>query len=218
MRMRTAIPEAPATHYRLSEDSKAKAIAEYVGGRTAKYVGNKWRVSAGSIYRWALAAGFKKRDGGDRLAQANAARVEAEEAGRRATLYRPPEPLIASVPEDAEPDGLMRAALSGVAEAMRQERLDEAKTLTGLAEGLGRLALKSPPPLLETVAQAMTDEGFAVSLFSVIGEDPPNPLKTWFWQHWKRPSRVAEEHRMAVWRLEAEVARLKGLCGEADRA
>ena len=75
--------EAPATHYRLSDEVKALAVEEYLNGATAKDVAAKWKTSAGSVYRGAREAQpGGKRAVGDARARAHARLVEEEEGSR----------------------------------------------------------------------------------------------------------------------------------------
>jgi hypothetical protein len=80
-------PDAPATWFRLSEDSWAQIAEEYKNGATAAELGAKWKVSVSSVYRHACKNGWTKKAHGDELAREHAAAFEAEaEAARRAAL------------------------------------------------------------------------------------------------------------------------------------
>ena len=147
-----ASTEAPATHYRLSEETMALAVADYMDGATAKDVAAKWKTSAGSIYRWAgILHPGGKRGSGDARARAHARMVEEEEAATRALnpvgsralkgLFSPertggPE----GGPDAADPRTLMRLATLASGRAMTGRLWAEAKALAGLAESYGRLA------------------------------------------------------------------------------
>ena len=205
--MRTVPPEAPPTYFRLSEDSKARVVAEYLSGRTAKQVGRKWRVSAGTVYRWALAAGCNKRAEGDRVARASAAAEEAAESARAERTYQPPPPLAPEVSPGCEGDAyaLADAALRGVAEAMRQERLDEAKTLMQLADGLSRIGERAGDGRLEIILRALEEPEFRRQLFSLIG-DEHNPVKREYWR-WEGERKAEEAFNRATAEKLLEVLR-----------
>lgn len=146
VRMR-ACRDAPATHYRLSAEVKAKAVEEYLDGATAKEVAAKWKTSAGSVYRWAReACPGGKRAVGDARARAHARMVEEEEAATRALrpsgsralagLFAPPREGDA---EAADPAALMRLATIASGRAMTGRLWAEARALAGLAESYARL-------------------------------------------------------------------------------
>ena len=145
-----ASAEAPATHYRLSDEVKALAVEEYLNGATAIDVAAKWKTSAGSVYRWArLAQPGGKRSVGDARARAHARMVEEEEASLRAlnpvgsrALKGLFSPARASEPDADDPHVLMRTAILASGRAMTGRLWAEAKALAGLAESYGRLSEK----------------------------------------------------------------------------
>jgi transposase-like protein len=142
--------EAPATHYRLSDEVKARVVEEYLDGATAKDVAAKWKTSAGSVYRWArLVQPGGKRAVGDARARAHARMVEEEEASLRAlnpvgsrALKGLFAPARESEPDADDPHVLMRTAILASGRAMTGRLWAEAKALAGLAESYGRLSEK----------------------------------------------------------------------------
>lgn len=182
--MSRTLPDAPATHFRLSAESRAKVEAEYRAGRTAPVIGAKWRISPSTVYRWAREGGWTKRDAGDAAARAHAQAVEAEEAEmreRRESGAAGPAPLIGEADCAGESADLLAAtALRGVRNAFMQGRLEEAASLAKTADVLTRVAAKGPDSSLETIFRALVDEGFRTQLFSLIG-DWDNPLKREYW-------------------------------------
>jgi transposase-like protein len=142
--------EAPATHYRLSGEVKARVVEEYLDGATAKDVGAKWKISAGSVYRWArLVQPGGKRAVGDARARAHARMVEEEEASLRAlnpvgsrALKGLFSPARESEPDADDPHVLMRTAILASGRAMTGRLWAEAKALAALAESYGRLSEK----------------------------------------------------------------------------
>ena len=142
--------EAPATHYRLSDEVKALAVEEYLNGATAIDVATKWKTSAGSVYRWArLAQPGGKRAVGDARSRAHARMVEEEEASLRAlnpvgsrALKGLFSPARSSEPDADDPHVLMRTAILASGRAMTGRLWAEAKALAGLAESYGRLSEK----------------------------------------------------------------------------
>lgn len=148
-RMKASL-EAPATHYRLSDEVKARIVEEYLDGATAKDVAAKWKTSVGSVYRWALEARpGGKHAVGDARARAHARMVEEEEAATRAlnpvgsrALKGLFVPARAGEPDAADPHVLMRTAILASGRAMTGRLWAEAKALAGLAESYGRLSEK----------------------------------------------------------------------------
>lgn len=177
--MSRALPDAPATHFRLSAASRAEVEKEYRAGRTARVIAAKWRISPSSVYRWAREGGWTKAEAGDAAARAHAASVEAEEAEVR---EKAASPLIAEGDCAGESADLLAAtALRGVRNAFLQGRLEEAASLAKTADVLTRVAARGPDSSLETILRAVQDPRFRMELFSLIG-DEDNPLKREYWR------------------------------------
>lgn len=145
--MTRAYVEAPATHYRLSDETWAIIAEEYRDGATAKDVGAKWKVAPSSVYRHACRDGWTKKSMGDARARAHARMVEAEEeasrglkpVGSRAlkSLFAP---ARADDPDAGDPAALARVATLASGRAMTGRLWAEARALAGLAESYARLA------------------------------------------------------------------------------
>lgn len=141
--------EAPATHFRLEDETWALAIEDYKNGATAKDVAAKWMVAPSSVYRQAALAGAGKRKVGDARSRAHARLVEEEEASSRAMhpvgsralkgLFAPERTDRA---EEADPGHLARVAILASGRAMSGRLWSEAKALAGLAESYARLATR----------------------------------------------------------------------------
>lgn len=127
--MSRAVPEAPATHFRLSPDSWARIAEAYRNGASARELAVKWKVSPSTIYRYACRDGFTKKRDSDAVARAHAQMIAEEEA---ADLARRGE-AIGPAP-DSDPATLRKRAMTDMARAMAGGRTTE-------AERLGRLIL-----------------------------------------------------------------------------
>ncbi|MGE5501402.1 MAG: hypothetical protein ACM3W4_05705 [Ignavibacteriales bacterium] len=133
--MTRAHPDAPATWYRLSEESWAEIREAYRNGATARELAARWRVSPGSIYRHACAGGWSKKASADALARAHAAQIAAEEAADEAALTR-----AAPEPVDATPSAMRARAMRELSGALAAGRYREAQVLARLVRSLGELA------------------------------------------------------------------------------
>jgi hypothetical protein len=148
--MAKAPPEAPATYFRLSDETWAIIVEEYANGATAKQLGAKWKVAPNSVYRHVGAAKMTKRDCGDQRARAHAKAVSLATKARDAKLGPRPEtiepalttlftPAPADDPDAADPAALANAATLASGRAMKGRLWVEAKALAGLAETYARL-------------------------------------------------------------------------------
>jgi len=165
--MRATI-EAPATHYRLSPETWAEIVEEYLDGATAKEVAAKWKTSAGSVYRWTkeLKPGGK-RGNGEARARAHARLVAEEEdavgAGRSVgsrALKGLFAPARADDPDATDPAALAQAATLASGRAMKGRLWAEAKALAGLAEAYARLAAQ--PAMTEDLYRPSPQDQAAV--------------------------------------------------------
>lgn len=152
--MTRASADAPATHFRLSDETWALAIEHYKNGATAREVGAKWMVAPSSVYRQAAKVGSGKRHIGDARARAHARVVEEEEAavrGMHSVGSRALKGLFSPEAEDrpdaGNPEALMRLATVASGRAMTGRLWAEAKALAGLAESYGRLASRGEPTI-----------------------------------------------------------------------
>lgn len=177
-------PDAPPTWFRLSEDSWAKIAAEYRNGATAGELARKWKVSPTSVYRHACKDGWTKKASSDAVARAHA-EAEAD--------VRPLKPApdaeqpangapVESTPLSTAPADLRDAALTRLAEAIKEGRDHEALRLTTLADRLARLTAPEPPSL--TALAGTAPAGF--------DEERAKQLMTGF-VDW-RPTKAAVEH------------------------
>ena len=148
--MARATPDAPATYFRLSDETWAMIVEEYANGATAKQLGAKWKVAPNSIYRHVGEAKMTKRDCGDQRARAHARAVTLAAKARDAKLgprAETVEPALGTLFEgidlededDGDPLVLAQVALRASGRAMRARLWVEAKALAGLAESYGRL-------------------------------------------------------------------------------
>lgn len=182
--MRATI-EAPATHYRLSPETWAEIVEEYLDGATAKEVAAKWKTSAGSVYRWTkeLKPGGK-RGNGEARARAHARLVAEEEeavgtgrsVGSRALkgLFAP---ARADDPDAADPAALAQAATLASGRAMKGRLWNEAKALAGLAETYARLESRA----VADRRNGMTVETVDLKLLADILMNPKADARLWIW-------------------------------------
>lgn len=145
--MSKADVEAPATYYRLSDETWAIIGEEYRNGATAKDVAAKWKVAPSSVYRHACEDGWTKKSMGDARARAHARMVEDEEEASRAlrpvgsralkSLFAPAK---ADDPDAGDPAALAKLATLASGRAMTGRLWAEARALAGLAESYARLS------------------------------------------------------------------------------
>ena len=133
--MTRAVPEAPATHFRLSEESWAEIAQAYRNGATARELAVKWKVSPTTIYRYACRDGFTKKANSDAIARAHARMIEDEEAADLAGGG-----LVPADPPHATPGALKQRALEDMARAMAAGRVAEADRLGRLVLTLGKVS------------------------------------------------------------------------------
>ena len=185
--MTRAHPDRSASHLRLSPETWAEIAQAYRNGATARELARKWKVSPHSIYRYACRDGFTKKAGGDAVARAHAAAVEAEDEAARAAIYggrrddgggdasTDPAP-----PPAAEPEALRQRALEDLARAMAAGRVDEASRLARLALTLAKVAPTTAAGdgrPVDAEASEMLEEG---ECFIDPAEPPDSPKrKAW---------------------------------------
>jgi len=127
--MTRAVPDAPATHFRLSDESWAEIAAAYRNGATARELAARWKVSPTTIYRYACRDGFTKKRGSDAIARAHAEAIAEEEAADLAAREE-----RALIDLDSDPAALRKQAMADMARALAAGRTAE-------ADRLGRLIL-----------------------------------------------------------------------------
>ena len=148
--MTRAPADAPATYFRLSDETWALIVEEYADGATARQLGAKWKVAPNSIYRHVGAAKMTKRDCGDQRARAHAKAVTLARKARDASLgprVETVEPALTTLfvttpddpPEDGDPAVLASLATLASGRAMKARMWVEARALAGLAETYTRL-------------------------------------------------------------------------------
>lgn len=202
-------------HYRLSTETWMTILEEYRQGATTPLLAAKWKVSEHALRKRITQHGATKRDWGDACARAAAGAWEAEVAA----AAEPPPPLTppetgAEAATDARTLG--RRVLRGLARALDQGRLEEARALGALAASLGRIPERDRDRVdWADFARAATDRTAALEL-SFDGEEEattsPHPAKVEFWRRVTgstaaEPRRVmAEAVRMM---LEDRLARLR---------
>ncbi|WP_122467801.1 hypothetical protein [Brevundimonas lutea] len=181
-------------------------IAElYLAGAPARVLAERYGVTADNIWRRA------RRHGWSRPRQARAReRAKGQGVVLEDLLVPPLDPF-----DDAgDPAVLARQALSGVAEAMRQNRLGEARTLAALAASLSQAAKAREAAAsgggrggrgtvtLDQLVDCIT--GDQAVLRALLAIDPDgrhsHPAKSRYWQ-WK------EEQRKEHWNATVLVAR-----------
>lgn len=133
--MTRAVPEAPATHFRLSEDSWAQIAAAYRNGATARELAARWKVSPTTIYRYACRDGFTKKRGSDAIARAHAETIAGEEAADLAARE-----ARAGAEPDSDPAALRKQAMADMARALAAGRTAEADRLGRLILTLGKIS------------------------------------------------------------------------------
>ncbi|CAN1513855.1 hypothetical protein MCEMIH16_00881 [Caulobacteraceae bacterium] len=139
--MTRAVPDAPATHFRLSEESWAEIAAAYRNGATARELGARWKVSPTTIYRYACRDGFTKKRDSDAIARAHAEAIANEETADLAARDVQTVPL-----PDIHPEALKQRALEDMARAMAAGRVAEAERLGRLALTLGKMGAPERRP------------------------------------------------------------------------
>jgi hypothetical protein len=148
--MTRAPADAPATYFRLSDETWALIVEEYADGATARQLGAKWKVAPNSIYRHVGAAKMTKRDCGDQRARAHAKAVTLARKARDASLgprAETVEPALTTLfvttpddqPADGDPAVLASLATLASGRAMKARMWVEARALAGLAESYMRL-------------------------------------------------------------------------------
>jgi len=138
--MTRAVPHAPATHFRLSEESWAQIAEAYRNGATARDLAARWKVSPTTIYRYACRDGFTKKQGSDAVARAHAQAIADEEAADLAAR----EDRTGSEP-DADPAALRRQAMTDLARALAGGRTAEADRLGRLILTLDKMSGAAAP-------------------------------------------------------------------------
>lgn len=210
-------PERPAYKIR-GPETWAMIREAYLAGAPAKVLAARYDVTKASVYARASRENWQKGRRADRAPSGPlpAFAVPGGGSGSRADAASERPPIAwAPSPDIDDPADLARAALRGVGAAMREGRLDDAKSLGQLADVLSRVSVRAPQSGLETVARALHDLDFRSELLGIWGDPNPDPVKTAYWAEEGR-RRQAQAARDCELRdrddaLKAELDRLRAL-------
>lgn len=180
--MAKAPPEAPATYFRLSDETWALIVEEYANGATAKQLGAKWKVAPNSVYRHVGEAKMTKRDCGDQRARAHAkavtlaTRARDAKLGPRAETVEPALTTLFAPPAGDDPGATSATALARLAtlasgRAMKGRLWVEAKALAGLAESYARLGAAGADRWTESGRTPQDEAALAVILERLAAGD-----------------------------------------------
>lgn len=203
-------PERPP--YKIRGPETWALIREaYLAGAPAKVLAARYDVTLACLYARASRENWQK---GRRVDPAPAGPLPP--FAQAASLSGVREPAAWAPSADAEdPADLARATLRGVASALREGRLDEAKTLSQLADVLSRVSLRAPESGLESVARALHDPEYREQLLGIWDEPNPDPVKRRYWQEESRRRRAQDardrERRDRDDALKAELERLRAV-------
>lgn len=145
----------------------------YLAGASARQLAARYDVTEWAIWRRAWRKGWTKQD-----------RVEAVPPPALGPLTPEVEGGAGSVDGPADPGALSREALNGVARAMKQSRLDEARKLAQLAVSLGRLG-GGPGRgdfTLNDMVRALFDADYCTEVMHGNPDAPPDPDKALYWK------------------------------------
>ncbi|WP_374597317.1 hypothetical protein [Brevundimonas sp.] len=141
----------------------------YLAGASARQLAARYDVTEWAIWRRAWKKGWTKQD-----------RVEPVPPPALGTLTPEVDGGAGSVDGPADPGALSREALAGVARAMKQGRLDEARKLSQLAVSLGRLG-EGPGRgdfTLSDMVRVIFDAEYRIEVFGIDPDAPPDPVKS----------------------------------------
>ena len=141
----------------------------YLAGASARQLAARYDVTEWAIWRRAWKKGWTKQD-----------RVEPAPPPALAPLTVEVDGGAGSVDGHADPGALSREALAGVARAMKQSRLDEARKLAQLAVSLGRLG-KGPGRgsfTLNDMVRVIFDAEYRTEVFGIDPDAPEDPDKS----------------------------------------
>lgn len=141
----------------------------YLAGASARQLAARYDVTEWAIWRRAWKKGWTKQD-----------RVEPVPPPALGPLTPEVDRGAGSVDGPADPGALSREALAGVARAMKQGRLDEARKLSQLAVSLGRLG-DGPGRgdfTLSDMVRVIFDAEYRIEVFGIDPDAPPDPVKS----------------------------------------
>ncbi len=185
-------------------------IAElYLAGAPARVLAERYGVTADNIWRRARRHGWSKP---------RKARARERAKGQGVVLEDLLVPPLDPFDDAGDPAVLARQALSGVAEAMRQNRLGEAKTLAALAASLSQAAKAKEAAsggggrggrgtvTLDQLVDCVTgDKDLLYELLQLRSDNPPAATQRWrSWyceqkkQNWNATVLVARDIREAI--------------------
>jgi len=156
----------------------------YLAGASARQLAARYDVTEWAIWRRAWKKGWTKQD-----------RVEPAPPPALGPLTAEVEGGAGSVDGPADPGALSREALAGVARAMKQSRLDEARKLAQLAVSLGRLG-EGPGRgnfTLNDMVRVIFDDAYCVEVMGIDPDGPPDPDKRLYWELLQQTREVREE-------------------------
>lgn len=141
----------------------------YLAGASARQLAARYDVTEWAIWRRAWKKGWTKQDRVEPVPPPALEPLTAEVAGGAGSVDGP-----------ADPGALSREALAGVARAMKQGRLDEARKLSQLAVSLGRLG-EGPGRgdfTLSDMVRVIFDAEYRIEVFGIDPDAPPDPVKS----------------------------------------
>lgn len=161
----------------------------YLAGASARQLAARYDVTEWAIWRRAWKKGWTKQD-----------RVEPVPPPALGPLTPEVEGGAGSVDGHADAGALSREALAGVARAMKQSRLDEARKLAQLAVSLGRLG-DGPGRgsfTLNDMVRAIFDDEYCVEVMGIDPDAPQDPDKSLYWELKHQAREVGEEAQVAL--------------------
>ncbi|MGV9009026.1 hypothetical protein [Brevundimonas sp.] len=144
----------------------------YLAGASARQLAARYDVTEWAIWRRAWRKGWTKQARVEPVPPPALERLTAEVEGRAGSVDGP-----------ADAGALSREALNGVARAMKQSRLDEARKLAQLAVSLGRLG-EGPGRgdfTLNDMVRVIFDAEYCTEVMRVDPDAPPDPDKSLYW-------------------------------------
>lgn len=161
----------------------------YLAGASARQLAARYDVTEWAIWRRAWKKGWTKQD-----------RVEPVPPPALGLLTAEVDGGAGSVDGRADPGALSREALAGVARAMKQSRLDEARKLAQLAVSLGRLG-EGPGRgnfTLNDMVRVIFDAGYCAEVMGIDPDAPPDPDKSLYWDLKHQASEAIGQAQVAL--------------------
>ena len=161
----------------------------YLAGASARQLAARYDVTEWAIWRRAWKKGWTKQD-----------RVEPVPPPALGPLTPEVEGGAGSVDGPADPGALSREALAGVARAMKQSRLDEARKLAQLAVSLGRLG-DGPGRggfTLNDIVRVSFDPEYCAEVMGIDPDAPPDPDKQEYWDRMREARKATAAAQVAL--------------------